>query len=1100
MRKLSLLLIFSLMTFAVIMAQETRTIRGRVTDAVTGEALIGATVFISPDEKQASAYEPQGTVTDYDGNYLFTLPKSVKKVIVSYIGYTNRTINLTPSQSVYNATLEEAEGLLDELVVTGYQKIERRKLTSAVQTINAGEIARVAVPGVDQMLSGQLAGVVVNPSGGGPGAASQIRIRGTVSLSGSSEPLWVLDGIPLEGDQVPKDFNAQESIDQLHNTSIAGLNPSDIESITVLKDAAATAIYGARAANGVIVITSKRGKEGKIRINFSGDLFYTSRPNASRLNLLNASEKVDLELALLRDPLHTFQSDKGDVARLINSSGLTDAYRKSGQEILTPELLNQINALRKDGANWFDEIYAPTFNQQYSLSLSGGGERAHYYVSGGVYMENGTTKGTSFDRYNLTTNLDFKITDKLTARVSIFGNYSERGTYLATSTVANAQNYSRNVNPYRKIVDAEGRYIYDPDVINSSNQTIPFNYREEQTNTDYTLKNQSLKSVIELEYKPLSLITLSTQLGLQFENNATEQFAGAESYFTRDFRNSYTYKGKSFLPEGGIIQNWNDRLFQYNWRNQIFLQKTFDEKHDVDFMAGVELRRNSYTNVQAKGFGFDAKTLTSKPIVFPQGYNGSTTTTLLPYRKSFVENAFLSLFSTASYTLLGRYTVFGSLRLDGSNLFGVDPKYRYLPLWSVSAAWNAKREPFLEDIKWLSNLKFRASYGLQGNIDKNTSPFVKGTWNIKKFFNEYEEPTVNVTTPPNQNLRWEKTSTTNVGFDLGLFDRVNVGFDYYYRLSTDLISLKAIPRENGFDFVTLNWGSVENRGWELTINTVNISTKDWTWTTGFNLSQNKSKVLEYNVRDNQYTPSLEGYPVNAVFAIPTAGVDPETGIMRFKGTDGSTLSMKDFYRLETGIWGDVNTLFSAEEYRKLFVYAGDRDPKLTGGFNTTLRYKGLDLSVFSNFFVDRTAQIQPPYDPTKVNPGQNYTSVINDRWTPANKTGNLPGILGQDVGNEAQMMAYQWMNSYDPSRSYSLYDIWFRKISYWRISSIRLGYTLTPDVLKSDVINSVRFNLEAKNPFVISSDYTGFFDPETFGNIYAQPLARTISFGVQLQF
>lgn len=1100
MRKIALLLPLLILLSLASSAQETRTIRGRVTEAGTGEPLIGATVFISPDEKSAAGYEPQGTVTDYDGHYLFTLPKGVKKVIVSYIGFVNHTIHLAPSTSTYDVALAEDQSMLDEVVVTGYQKIERRKLTSAVQTIEADKITRVAVPSVDQMLSGQLAGVVINPSGGGPGSAGQVRIRGTVSLSGNSEPLWVLDGIPLDGDQVPSDFNAQESIDQLRNTSIAGLNPSDIESITVLKDAAATAIYGARAANGVIVITSKRGHEGKVRINFSGDLFYTGRPGASRLGLLSADQKVDLELALLADPLHTYNADKGDVARLISKAGMSDAYKKDGLSGLTPEVTRKINNLRTDGTDWFEEIYAPTLNQQYTLSLSGGSDKTKYYVSGGVYMEDGTTKGTSFDRYNLTTNLDFRITDKVTARLSIFGNHSTKKTYLSASSVTNAQNYSRLVNPYLRLLDEKGKYIYDPDVTNTSDQVIPFNYREEQSNTNYGLKNQSLKSVFEVEYKPLSWMRLQTQLGLQFENNATEQFGDQESYFTRDFRNSFIYKGKPILPEGGIIQNWNDRFFQYNWRNQVFLQKTFLEEHDIDFMAGMEMRRNTFTSIRSKGFGFDQKTLTTKPVFFPDGYSSATSSTLIPYQKRFVENAFLSFFSTASYTYGGRYTVFGSLRMDGSNLFGVDPKYRYLPLWSVSAAWNAKRESFLQDIKWLTNLKLRASYGLQGNIDKDTSPFVKGTWGNTNFFPGSPEPIVSVTTPPNRNLRWEKTSTTNAGMDIGFFDRINIGLDYYYRLSTDLISLKAIPRENGFDFVTLNWGSVENRGWELTLNTVNISTKDWTWTMGFNLSQNKSKVLEYNVRDNQLTPSLEGYPVNALFAIPTAGVDPETGVMRFRGQDGSTLSLTEFYKLHEGIWGDVQTGYKAEEFRNLFEYIGDRDPRFTGGLSTTLRYKNLDLSIFSNFFIDRTTQIRPPYDPTKVHPGRNYTTAILERWTETNHSGTLPGILGSNVGNDDQKIAYRWINSYDSSGSYNLYDIWFRRMSYWRISGIRLGYTLTPEILKSDIISSIRLNLEAKNPFVFSTDYTGYFDPETYGNIYAQPIPQTISLGVRLTF
>ena len=359
-----------------------RTIQGKVTDAGTGESLIGATVFINPEDSAGKGFEPQGTVTDYDGNYLLKIPVGVKSVIVSYIGYVSQTIAIEPGKGVYNISLEEDRETLDELVVTGYQKIEKRKLTSSVETISADKVTQVAVPSVDQMLAGQIAGVVVDPSSGGPGSAGSIRIRGTVSLTGNSEPLWVLDGIPLSGDQVPGGVDASQDIsDQLHNTSIAGLNPSDIESITILKDAAATAIYGARAANGVIVITSKRGKEGKMVVNFRGDVFATRRPNADRLNLLSADEKVDLELGLLRNPLHTYRSEYGDVARIIKEHGLTEGYIAQGSSALTPEATAAINALRSGGTDWFAEVYEPTVNQQYSLSLSGGSDKTRYYLS-----------------------------------------------------------------------------------------------------------------------------------------------------------------------------------------------------------------------------------------------------------------------------------------------------------------------------------------------------------------------------------------------------------------------------------------------------------------------------------------------------------------------------------------------------------------------------------------------------------------------------------------------------------------------------------------------------------------------------------------------
>lgn len=1096
---LTLVLLLS-SSIAVLAQENVRTVRGRVTDETTGESLIGASIFIDPEDKAGKGYEPQGTVTDYDGNFLLKIPVGVERVIVSYIGYISQTIRLKPGTSVYNIVLQEDREMLDELVVTGYQKIEKRKLTSSVETISADDVAQVAVPSVDQMLAGQIAGVVVGSTGGGPGAASNIRIRGTVSLTGNSEPLWVLDGIPLSGDQVPGSIDTSQDIsDQLHNTSIAGLNPADIESITVLKDAAATAIYGARAANGVIVITSKRGKEGRMVVNFRADVFATRRPDPSRLNLLSADRKVDLELALLRNPLHTYRSEYGDVARILSAQGLTEAYRSDGLSALTPEATAAINALREGGADWFAEVYEPTINQQYSLSLSGGSEMTHYYLSAGYYSEDGTTKGTSFNRYNLTSNLDFRPLESLTARLSLFLNQTDRSSYLANGQYSNAQNYTRRVNPYRRLLDEDGQYIYDPDVVNSEDKVIPFNYREEQQNTDYTLRGQSVKAVIDLEYSPLQWLKATTQLGLQFENNATEQFGDNDSFYTRQYKASKIYKNQTVLPDGGIIQNWNDHFFQYNWKNQIFLHHIFAEKHDLDFMAGVELRRNTFTNIQTKGFGFDPASLTTKPLILPEGYGGKNDISLLPYHKQFVENAFVSFFSTLSYTYDDRYTFFGSLRLDGSNLFGVDPKYRYLPLWSASAAWNVGAEDFARDIDWLSTLKLRASYGLQGNIDKQTSPFVKGEWKTTSFFPGINEPLVSVTSPPNQYLRWEKTGTTNAGLDLGLWDRINITFDWYYRLSDDLISVKSIPLENGFNFVNLNWGKVSNTGWEMALTTTNVSTKDWTWTTGLNISRNTSKVLAYNVSENSYQPSLEGYPVNAAFAIPTAGVDPRTGLMRFEGKDGAPLGYKDFYHLSTGIWGDVVTDLSHAQYRDLYKYIGDRDPKFTGGINSTLRYKHFDVSIFSSFFIDKIAQRQAPYNPTRVDPGVNYTTEIMNAWTTTNTKGTLPKILGKKgEGDVEQDMATDWVNSYDPAGSYNAYDIWFKRLSYLRVTSVRLGYTFTKDMMERLPLQQVRLNVELKNPLVFSTDYSGYFDPESYGNIFAQPVARTISAGIQI--
>ena len=298
---------------ALAFAQQTRKISGQVLDRADGSPLIGATVFIAPDQTQAKDYNPQGTIAYEQGRFEFTLPVSVGKVVISYLGYESQTIDIT-GKSNFTVYLSTSENRVDAVVVTGYQRIEKRKLTSSISNVKMSDITRDGVASVDEMLAGSIAGLTSAPTTGAPGAASKIKIRSTVTLNGSTDPLWVLDGIPLEGNDIPSDWSSKENIDNLYNMSIAGLNPSDIEDITVLKDAAATAIYGARAANGVIIITTKKGARNQpTRVNVSASLFITDRPNLGKLNLMNASQKVDFELGIAANGRLDYLSAMGGV-------------------------------------------------------------------------------------------------------------------------------------------------------------------------------------------------------------------------------------------------------------------------------------------------------------------------------------------------------------------------------------------------------------------------------------------------------------------------------------------------------------------------------------------------------------------------------------------------------------------------------------------------------------------------------------------------------------------------------------------------------------------------------------------------------------------
>lgn len=1113
------------------LAQQTRQITGQVLDRADGAPLIGATVFIAPEETQAKDYNPQGTIAYEQGRFAFKLPVSVKKVVVSYLGYEAQTLDIS-GKSNFTIYLSASENKVDAVVVTGYQRIEKRKLTSSISNVKMSDIGRDGVASVDEMLSGSIAGLVSTPTTGGPGAASKIKIRSTVTLNGNTDPLWVLDGMPLEGNDIPSDWSSKENIDNLYNMSIAGLNPADIEDITVLKDAAATAIYGARAANGVIIITTKKGYRNQAtRVNVTASLFVTDRPNLDKLNLMNASQKVDFELGLASNGRLDYMNYMGGVARILDKAGERSALVNGGNlSSLSSETQSAINALRQNGTDWGKEIYRVALNQQYSISLSGGGNKASYYFSGGYYNEQGTTVGTGFERLNLTLKTDYDLLKNLRFGASVFVGQNKNSSYVSdTDVFTNPSRYTRTVNPYLNAYNADGSYNYDPDMVynmGNESQTLDFNYLEERERTEYTLKTRSIKTIFDLDYTPVKGLKLYTQFGLQVDNSMTEKMAQENTYFTRKYAQYSRVDGVTYMPEGGIIQNWNGDLSQYNWKAQAEYSETFGGKHELDLMAGLEMRGVTSTTVHTKGFGYDHKTMTTEPMPIPSGDAGerlSNSKYFKQYQKSFYENRYLSYFFTGSYTYDNRYTVFGSMRYDGTNLFGVDPKYKFNPMWSISGAWSINREQFLRDARWLDNLRLRASYGVQGNIDRTTSPYILGTW-ASTTIGGVSEDRINVSSPPNQNLRWETTYSWNTALDFSAFEnRLGFTLELYGRRSKDLITTRTIPSETGFTTTSSNFGEISSRGVEFTLNTVNIRTRDFRWETSINIAHNTDKVEKVYIDDDSWSPSLQGYSSSAVFAVKTAGLD-ENGIPVF-WKDGNKVSLQEFvgFRVEASDpWGlGIPEYYEygpamnirQSDVRDRLTYVGSRNPDVTGGFNNRFYYKNFDLAISCNFVFGQLVTRTPFYNPIATSPGENNTTETRQIWSASNTSGIYPALTGslQADGsawgdwdeNPDPYRVYNWILNNYPNSGGSLFsnlDIWNKKINYFRVNSIRLGYAFPQKITSKLRMAGLRVHFEARNPFVIATNYDGYFDPETYGNIYAQPMARTYSVGLNITF
>lgn len=800
--KKSLLLTLLLLVHVCAAWAADKVITGNVIADDDKQPLIGVSVYVSADDlkKAGSSLMSLGVVTDIDGNFSITVPSGVKKLQLSYIGYTTQQIELKSGQTHYNVALQPSSTMLNDVVVTGYQTVERRKLTAAVAKIDISEGRIGTVKSIDQALSGQIAGLSAVSTSGAPGSPVKIRIRGTSSLNGTQDPLWVLDGIPLEGTDIPS-LESLKNIDDVQQSSIAGLNPADIADITVLKDAAATAIYGARAANGVIVITTKNGKAGKTKINFSTRLTWSPQQNIDRLNLLNASEKVDLELQLMKSD-YAMNAEKGEIYRILNRYNAIDAFKKNGWDALSKDAQNEINALRMINTDWNDILLQDAFSQEYNLSLSGGNEKATYYTSLGYSKEQGNIPNVSSDRLNLVMKANYKVNRMLKFGTSVFVNRRKNGSYLSTDGFTNPMFYARIANPYLTPYDKDGNYVYDSDIQNG-NSDLLFNTFEERQNTSNETTINSLSSIFDVELRFDDRFKITSQVGLQLDKTSREQIADQESFAMRLEHKNHRYNGTSFLPQkGGFHKAYENSDSQVTWKTMGTYRDTYADIHEFEIMVGSELRRTWATTLYSAGYGYDRRTMTNQPVVFP-----SDSQAFPLHTKTNVENAYVSAFSTMSYSLLNRYTLGGSIRFDGSDLFGVDKKYRYLPLYSVSALWRISEEPFTENAKWLDNLVIRASYGLQGNIDKNTSPYLLGKYqsNATPILPGNTEDMIVVTSAPNDKLRWEKTHSVNVGLDFAVLNQaINLSVDYYYRKGVDLIGMQMLPLETGFSSTNIN--------------------------------------------------------------------------------------------------------------------------------------------------------------------------------------------------------------------------------------------------------------------------------------------------------
>lgn len=617
-------------------------VQGVVISSEDNLPLIGASVYVTAEDlkKAGSAQTTMGVITDVDGQFSIAIPTGITRFFCSYVGYDVLEVKLVPGKEHYEITLHASSQMLDAVVVTGYQTVERRKLTAAVSKLDISDETIGAVKSIDQALAGQIAGLSVSPTSGAPGAPAKIRIRGTASLNGTQDPLWVLDGIPLEGTDVPEPDELND-ITNMKQSSIAGLNPADIENITILKDAAATAIYGARAANGVIVITTKKGKVGKPVINFSSRFTYTPTLSLDRLNLLNSAEKVGLEMDMIRNN-YSPDNHKGGVYNILSNYNELSAFQNGGWDALSSDTQAAINRLKSVNTNWGDILFRDAFSQEYNLSLSGGTERVTYYTSFGYYKEDGNVDGVGMDRFNLVGKTSYKVNSILKVGASMFANRRKNTNYLTDAYgMSNPVFYSRKANPYFELYDKNGNYNYDYDIQNNTDKDLGFNIFEERQNTSNESVVNSFSSIFDAELRFNDKWKLTSQFGYQLEKTSREEIADWESYAMRYYYklSEYSQGGetKHFLPEGGMQKSYENSNSQITWKAMGEYRDSFNDIHELEVMAGTELRKTWYETLFSAGYGFDRKTLTTKPVIFP---NESYATSFPLHQTTYKENAY----------------------------------------------------------------------------------------------------------------------------------------------------------------------------------------------------------------------------------------------------------------------------------------------------------------------------------------------------------------------------------------------------------------------------------------------------------------------------
>ena len=1073
---------------------------GRVVDS-DGLGVIGAGVVCSgrPD---------RGTVCGEDGSFRLEVPKGISKVEISALGMQSVVYDLENS-AVKDAliVLEYESTMLDQVVVTGYAQTTVKRITGSVGILSSDSFKDKPLASVSSLMQGEVAGVQVQAVSGQPGTQSRIRIRGTNNLSGSSNPLWVVDGVPLQNESpnLSSEEMAAGAFDNIFISGIGGINPNDIESITILKDAAAAAIYGSRAANGVIVVTTKRGSEGRLKLSYSNNFTWSFRPQRN-LELMDSGEKIAWEQELwdefAADRYAAAQSDNtviypvvGIVGQVRAGSGQFAGWDKARQDAYLQELASSTT-------DWYGELFRNAFSHNHHLSLSGGSDKAAYYISLGYNDDNGMLINNRYQRYNVNSSLT--LTPARWIKLDIGNDFSRQSSKSPDSYV-DAFKYAYFANPYEKVRNEDGSWAADNTYFSLGyyngrgvEEVMPldgFNILKELELNSTTTVNISNTLRAQADIRILEVLKFVGLLSWSYSDNSTDKIVDASTYTA--FRDRLGYDDKSQTKLYGSITQNRGKRSSYVARGHFAWNQSFG-RHTLNVIAGAELRGSDSNTVYSKRYNYNPITGTSSmPSI-----SGPTDEWVKEVERLsgeyFTRSRYASFYASADYFLGKTIVLNASVRTDGSSNFGSERQFN--PTWSAGAAWHLGEEKWMQKQRVLSHATLRAAYGFTGDVNTSAPHYLVMQYALQeyRYVNGKSYMMGSIPTAPNPDLGWEKTRDAKLGIDLGfLKDRLCLQAETYYRLSTDVVTSSRVASTSGYTYVYYNSADLMNSGVEFTLNGKIVRSRDWNVGASLNFAYNYNKVLSYKPASSTITAKdryVEGYPVGAIISGRYEGIDPVSGLYNFRlRPDAEVLTPSD--------------LNDPDNYR---WYLGTTIAPFTGGFNVSASWKLLRLSVsgvysFGNKvyeMIDSPASyLNARHDGVSTESVQsqysdlysNHLNVRRDRtsrWTESNSSGTLYPRIYDCYGtryNFAQTNPMDWniVNA-----------IYLKDVSYLRIKSIVLSCELPQAWLEKIRMEKICFNLSLNNMITISS-YDGM-DPEVPGATY--PTTRSVSLGVSLGF